>query len=232
MRSVLLWSGLVVFVAIGVITSVGRVLTIAGVPSVTEAQLAAAGAVSPEYVEEMPAIERAFSESAVVMLVHVITGGVFLALGLLQFSARIRNRHVRFHRWSGRVLVALAVFSGVSGIWLGVVEPYSATERLPSAAAGVLFLIAPVIAVIAVRRGEITRHREWMIRFFAVGVGIVVIRLVVPVFMWLLRPVSFRDIIGLAFWAGWVISVAVAEVWIRSTRAERRMHPAVAPRQA
>lgn len=229
MRPALLWAGLVVLVGLGVITAVVRVLTIADIRWVTTVRLAAVEMLAPEYVKEMPQIEQGFARNTVVVLIHVVAGGVFLSLGLLQFSNRIRNRYLRFHRWSGRLLVALAIFAGVSGLWLGVVEPYSSTERLPSAAAGALFLIAPAIGVIAIRRGDIARHREWMIRFYAVGLGIVVIRLATPIILWLLSPAPFRDIIGLAFWAGWVVSLSVAEVWIRSTRGERRMHASGPP---
>ena len=219
MRSALVWAGLVVVVALGVMSSVARALVIGDVAWVTERRVAATEKFSPRYVAEIPRIERHFAESAGIVLVHVVTGAVFLSLGLLQFSTRFRSRHLQFHRWSGRLLVALAIVAGLSGIWLGAVEPYSPTERLPSAAAGALFLTAPAIAVVAVRRGDVARHREWMIRFFAVGVGIVAIRLVAPVIIWVMRPAMFRDVIGLTFWAGWIVSLTAAEAWIRWTRA-------------
>ena len=163
-------------------------------------------------------MERHFLKSAKVTVLHVGTGAAFLSLGLLQFAAPIRRRHVHLHRRSGYLLTALALLAGTTGVWLGVVDPFSSTERLPSAAAGALFVIAPIVAIIAIRRGQMIRHREWMIRFFATGVGIVVIRLVGSPIIWLLRPAPVRDIIGLTFWAGWLISLAVAEAWIRSTR--------------
>ena len=81
-----------------------------------------------------------------------------------------------------------------------------------------MFVIAPVIAVVAIRRGQMIRHREWMIRFFAIGAGIVVIRLAGPAIIWLVRPAQFRDVVGLTFWVGWLVSLMVAEGWIRSTR--------------
>ena len=218
---------------LAVITAIARVVTMANVAlPLTEARLAAARTLFPEYVQEIPKIEQHFVDGGVVTVLHVVTGATFLALGLLQFSASIRSRHLRFHRRSGYLLVALAFSSGVTGLWLGVIDPYSSTERLPSAAAGAMFLISPVIAVVSVRRGEILRHHEWMIRFFAVGVGIVVIRLVGPVIIWLLSPAPFRDIVGLTFGVGWLVSVTVGEVWIRLTRAERRGHALVAPMQA
>lgn len=229
MRSALVWTGLLVLVALGVTTSVLRVLAIAGVQWVTDVRLATTTSLVPEYVEELPRLEKHFADSAPVVLTHVVTGGVFLSLGLLQLSARIRDRHVRFHRVSGPLLVALAIFAGLTGLWLGVVEPYSPTERIPSAAAGVLFLVAPSIAIIAIRRGDVRKHREWMIRFFTVGAAIVVIRLVTPLIIWLRNAAPYRDIVGLTFWAGWLVSLVVAEVWIRYTRADAGAYRSPAP---
>ncbi len=218
MRSALVWSGLIVLVLLGVISAAARVLAIGGDTTVTKARFAASGTLFPEYSAEFPLIEKGFADNPAATLVHVTTGALFLMLGLLQFSPSIRNRHRQFHRWSGRFLVSLAVFSGATGIWLGVVEPYSPTERAPTAVAGALFLITPLIGVSAVRRGDLARHREWMIRFYAVGIAIVVIRLVGPIIIFALSPTPFREIVGLTFWAGWIISISVAEIWIRRTR--------------
>lgn len=217
-RSALIWFGLVLLVVLGVIAAMARVLAVAGVwPELTELRLAASRSLLPRYAAEIPRIERSFAaNSPILTLTHVVAGAVFLTLGLLQFSAAIRKRHLGFHRWSGRALVMLAVFAGLTGLWLGIVTPYSATERLPTAAAGAMFLAAPAFAVAAVRRGDIARHREWMIRFFAVGLGIVVIRLVGAPLAWLLSPARFGDVIGWTFWAGWLISLTVGEVWIRT----------------
>jgi uncharacterized membrane protein len=105
---------------------------------------------------------------------HVVPGGVFLLLAPLQFSPAIRSRHLRFHRWSGWVIVSLAFIAGISGLWIGLVLPYASNERVPIALFGALFLFAPLKGIRAIRRGDMARHRQWMIRLFAVGVGIAV----------------------------------------------------------
>src|SRR5688572_29882923 len=153
-------------------------------PWLTRARLAAAEALYPQFARELWDLEVHFNGRPLLTIVHVVGGSVFLSLGLLQFSPRIR-RNLRFHRRSGYFLVVLAVLAGATGVWLGVVAPFSSAERVPSAAAGAIFLIAPGIAIAAIRRGDVARHRDWMIRFFAVGIGIVVIRLVLPGLIWL-----------------------------------------------
>ncbi len=233
MRSRLVWSGLLLLVLLGVAASVSRTLALFHLAApVTEARLQAARAMIPAYAEQIPQYEEHFAGTPGVTLVHVVTGALFLGLGLLQFAAGIRSRHLTFHRWSGRFLAALALFAGTTGLWLGLVAPFTPIVRLPTVAAGAIFLIAPAMAIAAIRRGDVARHREWMIRFFSIGVGIVVMRLVMPVLFWLLTPADFRIILGLGFWAGLIISVATAELWIRSSRADPAGHSPVAPIRA
>ena len=119
--------------------------------------------------------------------------------------------------------LALAFMAGLSGVWMGVIDPYSSSERAPTAAAGAVMLVAPLLGVAAVRRGDVRRHREWVLRFYAVAVGVVVIRLAGGPIFWLLRPAPIRQTIGLSFWAGWAISLIIAEVRIRWTREPDRV---------
>ena len=78
-------------------------------------------------------------------------------------------------------------------------------------------------AVRAVRRGDVTRHREWMIRAYAVAIGISTTRVVGAALDLALSPVGFRPrgLFVLAIAAGWSLTVAAAELWIVGTRASR-----------
>jgi uncharacterized membrane protein len=219
LRSRLLWSGLGLLIAIGVTASITRALSVTHTGlSITEARLKAGRAMFPEHWGEDAAIEQRFADNRALTLLHVVPGGVFLLLAPLQFSSAIRNRHRRFHRWSGRVIALLSLLAGISGLWIGLVLPYAGNERLPIALFGVLFLLAPLKGIRAIRRGDVAHHREWMIRLFAVGIGIAVVRVVAMPMITILRPERIQDIMGLSFWTGWSLSVIVAELWIRSTR--------------
>lgn len=206
-------------VALGVLAAAGRFFALTNIATpFTDGRLRLVHRLYPAFRGDIPRIEQRFADAAPLTIVHVVTGAVFLVLGLLQFATPFRNRHPRFHRRTGYFLAALALVAGISGLWLGVVKPFASTERAPTAAAGVVFFMTAAIAIAAIRRGDIERHREWMIRFYAVGVGVVAVRLVSPIVIWLLAPAPFSKLIGVSFWAGWIVSVAVAEVWIRATR--------------
>jgi len=126
-------------------------------------------------------------------LVHVGPGGVVLALMLLQFSRRIRNRYRRFHRWSGRVVVVGGLASGFAGLYFGVVKPFGGNpERVAALVFGGIFIVSIVRGVLLARRGDFDGHREWMIRAAAVAFGIATIRVFATIIDPLLAPFGWR----------------------------------------
>ena len=128
---------------------------------------------------------------------------------------------MRLHRWSGRVLILAALPVGLSGLLLSGLFPYGG----PAAAsapfvAGALFLFALIRAFIAIRRRDVVRHREWMIRMFSIGLGIATIRVISLILLATTR-ISFQESAGMVFWIGWLSTFAAAELWIRHTRPRR-----------
>jgi hypothetical protein len=90
---------------------------------------------------------------------------------------------------------------------------------LPEASASVVFslwlLVSVVLAVRAIRRGDIVRHRRWMIRAFAIGVGVGTVRIWLGLFEGL-GLLDFQSALGPAFWIGFSLHALVAELWLRA----------------
>lgn len=72
-------------------------------PVVMSGYHAPAAAANP--VAQLAALDDLFAHYPVLTLVHIVRGLLFMLLGPLQFSVRIRARRVRWHRLSGRILV-------------------------------------------------------------------------------------------------------------------------------
>lgn len=171
--------------------------------------------------EELDQFDRRFAAHPVMTRLHILPGGLFLLLAPLQFSSRIRSRHLRFHRWSGRVLLLAAIVTALSGLYFGLLMPFGGpAEAVAIALFGGLLLIAVVRGFLAIRSGRIALHREWMIRTFALGIAISTVRLVAPVVDYAFTPTGMRswDMFALAVWIGWLLTIAAAEAWIRYTR--------------
>lgn len=155
-----------------------------------------------------------------VALLHVLPGILYVGLGPLQFVARLRARALAVHRWTGRVLVAAGILTGVFALAAAFRLPAygGALTQAATVVFGAIFLYSLARGFVHARRREIAAHREWMLRAFALGLGVATIRVVI-VLLQSLAGLAFEDVFGASFWVGLGANLAVAEAWIRHTRA-------------
>jgi Predicted membrane protein (DUF2306) len=66
-----------------------------------------------------------FLDFPTIVALHVVLGGLYLALAPFQFVKRIRSRHIGYHRRAGRVLVAIGLVVGATALFMGLVIPFS-----------------------------------------------------------------------------------------------------------
>lgn len=160
-----------------------------------------------------------YSEHPLVSLGHIVPGLVFLVLAPLQFVSRIRRRRIGVHRWLGRVLVLSAAASGVFAMLSAIVFPAfgGRSTLLATLLFGTIFLWALFMAVVRIRQKRVSAHREWMIRVFALGLGVATIRGVIGLSQWMTGR-GLVDVFGFSFWLGFGINLAIGEAWIRYTR--------------
>ncbi len=173
---------------------------------------------------ELARFDRRFATHRRVTQLHLLPGAVFLLMAPLQFSSRIRRRHIGFHRRSGRILVMAAWLSGLAGLYFGLLMPYAGpVEAATIALFGGLFLTAVTIAFISIRRRQVPRHREWMIRAFALAIAVSTVRLVGPLLDIALTPVGVgpQAVFLLSLWLGWGLTIGAAEWWIARTRPQQ-----------
>jgi uncharacterized membrane protein len=163
------------------------------------------------------------------LVVHVPCAATAMILGALQFVPRIRARRP-VHRTIGRTFLGLGTVAFVcTGIPLALTTPDGNTTRF-----GVLLpaLAWPVVAVTAwraIRRRDVARHREWMIRLYAITFFAITARMVTPLLLLAQVPVMSSEYGGdvqaavsasipYGQWLGWIVNLAIAELIIRRTK--------------
>lgn len=228
----LLWPTLILLVLVGVSASTLRVLA----PTFTNdvviparaRAMASIGVVDPRAAERLADVdrfERKFAQRRGTVLWHVVPGGLFLLFAPLQFVRRIRQRHIALHRRSGRALLLLAFASVPSALYFGFIEPAGGrAESLVIGLFGMLFVVALARAWLAIRAKRVSLHREWMIRAFAVALGISMVRVYAAPLDVLLtaRDVSSGAIFVISLWCGFGTTSLLAEYWILHTRPRAR----------
>ena len=148
---------------------------------------------------------------------HVLAGALFCVLGPFQFGRVIAGRRGLLHRLAGRVFVAagaVLVLSGLRLLWMlhGGSTPLIDITRLAS---GLGLGTALWIAVCAAIGREAGRHRDWMIRAYAIGVGTTASGIVLfPIYLLTgVPPTGLGS--DLIFVASWIGSIAAGEWVIR-----------------
>ena len=148
---------------------------------------------------------------------HALGGTLFGLLGPLQFAGVLKRRFGRLHKFTGRVFVAAGLLLGLSSLRLLSEFPDASTWVLIAArlAAGIGMSLALIWAVLAIRQGNVARHRAWMIRAYAVGMGSATISFIMlPIYLITGEPVEGYAA-DLLFVASWVINIIIAEWAIR-----------------
>lgn len=158
------------------------------------------------------------------LLMHLGSGTAYAVLGAFQFSPSFRRSHRALHRRAGRVLIGLGLTAAVSAIWLTLFYDGKDDSGLLLDLFRLLFASALaaslVLAFAAIRRGDIVRHRAWMIRGYAIGLGAAT-----QIFtLGFGEPVFGTGTLATALLtgAGWVINLAIAE-WVIRRRPRRRV---------
>jgi uncharacterized membrane protein len=154
----------------------------------------------------------------VLTLIHILPGGLFLALVPFQFLPSIRQEHLQLHRWMGRVLVVCGLIIGASALVMSYTTNIGGpNETAATTLFAIVFLFCLLRAYRHIRRKEVERHREWMIRAYGVGLGVATTRPIVGMFF-AFRRLTPHEFFGIAFWLGFTTTFLAAEAWVDYTR--------------
>jgi uncharacterized membrane protein len=181
---------------------------------------------------EITSANARFFASPLPVVLHIVNAGVYAILGAFQFAPAFRRRRPGWHRAAGRLAVLCGLLVGLSGLWMTLFYPWPAGDGALLYVLRLLFGSAMVVSIVlgftAIRRRDVRRHRAWMMRGYAIGLGAGTQVLTLAVGAVILGPPGELSR-ALLMGAAWVINLAVAEWIIRKRPAPpARMAPAVA----
>lgn len=102
------------------------------------------------------------------LLVHASLGIVATVSGALQFSARLRARHLRLHRVVGRTYLIAVALSALSAYVLAFTSQISASYQWGLVLGASAWLVTGAMAFAAIRARRVREHRAWMVRCYTV----------------------------------------------------------------
>ncbi len=201
----LVLAGLIFLSAVPVVAGIIRLTILAGGAEIT------------------PDNERFFASPLPVVL-HIFSSSIYCVLGAFQFSAGLRRRRPGLHRRSGRWLIPCGILAALTGLWMNQFYPFVDGGgwllyyfRLLFGSAMILSI---VLGLVAIRLRDIARHKAWMMRAYAIGLGAGTQAFThVPWILIFGTPGELSRALLMA--AGWIINLAVVE-WILRRRPSRK----------
>jgi len=166
-----------------------------------------------------PSNARFFAAPTPVVL-HIVAAFGFALVGAFQFAPGLRRRRSGWHRVAGRFTVVAGLVVALSGLWMTLfyARPPGDGDLLTAMRLGfgTAMAFSLVAGLVAVLRRDLTGHRAWMVRGYAIGMGAGT--QVLTNLPWvLLVGAPSESTRAVLMGAGWVINLVVAEVVIRRT---------------
>lgn len=175
-------------------------------------------------------VQALLAERPVAAYVHFLGGAVALVVGALQLNSWLRSRFLGVHRWLGRLYMLAVIGGGVAALALAPHSFGGLVAHLGFGLLGVCWISSTLNAYRHIRRGNVSQHRSWMIRSYAITLAAVTLRLYLPASQ--VAGLSMTVAYPAIAWLCWVPNLFVAEWFVRSRYSFAVLpRPAIAPSQ-
>lgn len=155
-----------------------------------------------------------------VLYAHIVTACIAVAIGPFQLFIKPKRRGIRRHRILGYAYVVSIYISGLISIYLCIFATGGWKSGLGFFLLDVLWMATTWIAVRKAVEKNITAHREWMLRSYALTLAAVSFR----VWLMLVTPLfgdEFVSAYQLSAWLCWIGNLLFIEVFIMVTRKKK-----------
>lgn len=152
-----------------------------------------------------------YAASVAWIRLHIAAGMGALFAGLAQFRTGFGGRRWPLHRVVGRVYLASIAVASVAAATLLTRTTGGWVFASGLAALTVAWLTTSALAYIAIRRGNVTQHREWMIRSYVVTFSFVTFRILYDV-LGALHVGKWHERTAISSWFCWAVPLLITEL--------------------
>lgn len=152
-----------------------------------------------------------YAASVAWVRLHIAAGIGALFAGLAQFRTGLGGRRWPLHRIVGRVYLASIAVASVAAAILLTRTTGGWVFASGLAALTIAWTTTSALAWIAIRRGNVTQHREWMIRSYVVTFSFVNFRILNDVLA-SLHVGRWQERVGMSGWFCWAVPLLITEL--------------------
>jgi len=147
---------------------------------------------------------------------HITFGGIALLIGWLQFSKKLRTQYLNLHRTIGKIYVASVLISGIPGFYIALYASGGLSPQLGFSIGAILWVTFTYLGFRAVKKGDIERHRHFLMYSYAGTFGAVTLRLWLPILIYIFG--EFILAYQVVAWFSWLPNLLITYIFINSPK--------------
>ncbi|WP_017814116.1 MULTISPECIES: DUF2306 domain-containing protein [Paenibacillus] len=101
-----------------------------------------------------------------IMYIHVIAACLAMVSGALNFSSYLLRRYRRWHRVNGYLYIFAVLIVDLTSGYLAPYATGSKITSIPFNLVNIAWLWITITALVQIKRGNLFRHRRWMVRSY------------------------------------------------------------------
>ena len=123
---------------------------------------------------------------------HIFSGIIVYACGVLQFTSSIRNRYIKFHRKVGKLYILFSLVC-VATLYFMLPVGFCTSCRISQYIVTNLWLLSVLLAYYFIRKGILKLHQMFMISSFICAAYFVTIRVVDSFMMSFFKSITANE---------------------------------------
>lgn len=152
----------------------------------------------------------------VMIQLHIALAIIALITGPLGLSRAMRMKKPHLHRWNGRIYVMVIVFNILPGYYVALYANGGIWSTIGFFILNTLWLLTTINGYRFIRKGQVHRHRSWMLRSFFLTFANLTIYILVTILQYVAGlPYGFSYSLGA--WLAFMINLVLAEIVIRKS---------------
>ncbi|CAL2091026.1 DUF2306 domain-containing protein [Tenacibaculum sp. 190524A05c] len=140
--------------------------------------------------------------------IHIITGGIALLIGWIQFVKRIRTKFPKLHRTIGKVYVGSILISSPFAFYISFFVRGGLPTEIGFTFGSLIWVTATYLGYRAIRKGNLAGHIEYITYSYAGTFAAVTLRLWLPLLISYFG--NFNIAYGISVWLSWIPNVLIA----------------------
>lgn len=152
----------------------------------------------------------------VMIQLHIALAIIALITGPLGLSRAMRMKKPHLHRWNGRIYVMVIVFNILPGYYVALYANGGIWSTIGFLILNTLWLLTTINGYRFIRKGQVHRHRSWILRSFFLTFANLTIYILVTIFQYV-AGLSYGFSYSLGAWLAFMINLVLAEIVIRKS---------------